>query len=493
MNASRKRPESFRWNWPSGIERKAPSIDRESRCMYYSPGYTQVSRGCPVTLTSKTTKLQFERWFTLVLVAGLLVCLYGPFSPAASAQETRPTILSAQRADLSRMVVVGDSLSAGFENDSLWDAQQVHGWASVLADQAQVPLVLPLIASPGIPNHLELISANFPPIIVPVPGPASPGRDDPFVQATDLAVPDAVLQDVLTTQPSLPIDDFTDLILGLPGMEAIPPISLSQVQWAQALRPSIVFAWIGNNDILGAATAANPSGATSLSSFNSNYSQMLKDLAATGATLVVANIPDVTVSPFFTPASTIAEETGLPLFILGPILGIGPGDYVLPAGIALIPTILANPSVGPLPSSDVLRFFQVLEVRALIDAYNVIIAVQAFEHAAVLVDVHSLANRLRSQGVEANGKHLTTAFLGGLFSLDGVHPTNTGYAIIANEFITTLNQTRGTSIPPVNINTVASTDPLVFATAAQAPSLGQHVSRQAAEILRSLLFHTKRQ
>jgi GDSL-like Lipase/Acylhydrolase len=448
--------------------------------------------------TPKTTRNEIKYFprakkLQQVIAALLLAGLSGAFSSPARAQETRQNDFSNQNVDLSRMVIVGDSLSAGFENDSLWDAQQVHGWASVLADQAQVPLVLPLIASPGIPNHLELISAIFPPIVAPFPGPASPGRDLPIVQATDLAVPDAVLQDVLTTQPSLPIDDFTDLILGLPGLEASPPLSLSQVQWAQALHPTIIFAWIGNNDILGAATAASPSGATSLASFNSNYTKMMNELVATGAPLVVANIPDVTVAPFFTPVSTIAEETGLPLFVLGPILGIGPGDYVLPAGIALIPTILTNPKMGPLPSSDVLRALQVVEVRALIDAYNLIIAVQAFEHGAALADIHSLANELRSQGVEANGQRLTTAFLGGLFSLDGVHPTNTGYAVIANRFITTLNQTRGTSIPLVNINTVASSDPLVFAAAAPATSLAQHVSPEAAKVLRSTLFHTKPQ
>jgi lysophospholipase L1-like esterase len=434
-----------------------------------------------------------KNWVALVLAALAMTGMGGIFALPAQAQETRQNIIGIQKMDLSRMVVVGDSLSAGFQNDSLWDAQQPNGWASLLANQAQVLLVLPLIASPGIPNHLELISATFPPIVRPVPGPGPsfPFRDPPIQQATDLAVPDAVLQDVLTTQPSVPIDDFTDLILGVPGLFAAPPVSLSQVQWAQALQPTTIFVWIGNNDILGAATAANPSGATSLTSFNSSYVQMMNELAATHVPVVVANIADPTAAPFFTPASTIAEETGLPLFVLGPILGIGPGDYVLPAGIALIPDILSNPSLGPLPSSDVLRFFQVLEVRALIDAYNLIIAVQAFEHGAVLVDVHSLVNRLRSQGVEANGKHLTTAFLGGLFSLDGVHPTNTGYAIIANEFIATLNQTRRTSIPLVDIDAVACGDPLVFATAALSTSLAQHVSAEAAEGLRSALFHNK--
>ncbi|HUI52369.1 MAG TPA: SGNH/GDSL hydrolase family protein [Terriglobales bacterium] len=397
-----------------------------------------------------------------------------------------------RKVDLSNMVVVGDSLSAGFQNDSLLDSQQPNGWASLLALQAQVPLKLPLILPPGIPNVLQLISAGPPPIVLPIPG-VSPGRDDPFVQPTDLAVPDALLQDALSTRPTLPISDLTGLVLGLPGLYATPPVSLSQAEWAQALQPTIIFVWIGNNDILGAATSANPSGATSLTSFNANYKKLLDELAGTRATLVVANIPDVTVAPYFTPAGTIAQETGLPLLLLAPILGIGPGDYVLPDGVDLIPGILSGSIPGPLPSSDVLRLSQVLEARALVDGYNLIIAAQAFTHGAVLVDVHSLANQIRSQGVNANGVHLTNAFLGGIFSLDGVHPTNTGYAVIANQFITTLNAARGTSIPLVDINKVAASDPLVFAGLAPSASLAQHVTPAAAQVLRSLLLHVKPQ
>ena len=37
---------------------------------------------------------------------------------------------SEERADLSRFVVVGDSLAAGYMNDSLLDAQQVGSFAS---------------------------------------------------------------------------------------------------------------------------------------------------------------------------------------------------------------------------------------------------------------------------------------------------------------------------------------------------------------------------
>jgi lysophospholipase L1-like esterase len=444
--------------------------------------------------TAKITRssIHFSVAARRFVLAGLILAgLAGAFASPARAQEARPDFFfGSHKANLSNIVVVGDSLSAGFQSDSLLDTAQPHGWAAVLAAQAHTPLVLPLIAPPGIPSVLELLSIGPPPLIEPTPG-TSMGRDDPFVQATDLAVPGAELQDVLTTAPSFPIDNLTDLVIGLPGL--LDGVSKTQVQWAQTLQPTTIFLWIGSNDILGAASVADPSAATPLNSFASNYNKLLNELSQTGATLVVANIPDVTVVPFFTPAATIAQEAGLPLFVISPILGIGPGDYVLPDGVAMIPGILTGSIKGPLPSSDVLRAPQVLETRAIIDAYNIIIAVEAFTHGAVVVDIHTLADQIRSQGIEADGHHLTNAFLGGAFSLDGVHPTNTGYAVIANQFITTLNQQRGTNIPLVNVNVVASTDPLIFSEAVPAGSIGKHVTPAVAASMRSLFLHTSLQ
>ena len=104
-----------------------------------------------------------------------------------------------KRANLERLVVVGDSLSAGFQNDSLLDSQQVHGYANLIAQQAQTNLPLPLISFPGVPNVLELISPGPPPIVAPLPG--LPGdRENPLVQVSDLAVPGANLHDVLFTR-----------------------------------------------------------------------------------------------------------------------------------------------------------------------------------------------------------------------------------------------------------------------------------------------------
>ncbi len=65
--------------------------------------------------------------------------------------------------------------------------------------------------------------------------------------------------------------------------------------------------------------------------------------------------------------------------------------------------------------------------------------------------------------MDYNGLHFTDAYVqGGFFSLDGIHPTSQGYAIIANEFIKTTNVKFGDSIPLVDVSTVPGS--LVFAT-----------------------------
>jgi hypothetical protein len=393
-----------------------------------------------------------------------------------------------KRADLTRFVVVGDSLSAGFQSDSLLDSQQVHGYANLIAQQAQTSLPLPLISFPGVPNVLQLISPGPPPIVAPVPGP--PGnRENPSVQAFDLAVPGANLHDVLFTRPPDPNNPLTTLVLGLPGLLASPPVALSQVEWAEALSPTTIVAWAGNNDALRAVLAANPALLTPVSQFHSDYAALMDRLAATGATLVVASVPDVTLVPFLTSADKVAQEFGVPLTTIGPILGIGPGDFVTPDAFTLIEGILMGQIAGPLPSSVILTAVQIAQIQAAVTSYNAIIAAEAQSHGAALVDVHGILNLIQARGVVENGQRLTTDFLGGIFSLDGVHLTNTGYAIVANAFIETLNTTFAAHIPPVSVERVAQADSLIFPGTGRPASARGTLNASVVNSLRSVLVH----
>jgi lysophospholipase L1-like esterase len=93
---------------------------------------------------------------------------------------------------------------------------------------------------------------------------------------------------------------------------------------------------------------------------------------------------------------------------------------------------------------------------------NTIIQEHATAGGAVLVDVFSLFDRLHTNGYELRKTTLTTDFLGGLFSLDGTHPTNTGYAILANEFIQDINAAFDTHFRKADIEGIAQSDPLVL-------------------------------
>ncbi|HEX4164122.1 MAG TPA: hypothetical protein VHZ55_01490, partial [Bryobacteraceae bacterium] len=81
-------------------------------------------------------------------------------------------------------------------------------------------------------------------------------------------------------------------------------------------------------------------------------------------------------------------------------------------------------------------------------------------HGGVLVDVNALVSKVYASGYQLGNQELSTNFFGGLFSLDGIHPSNTGYGIIANYFIQTMNAQMGSRIPLANVEEIFENDPL---------------------------------
>ena len=128
-------------------------------------------------------------------------------------------------------------------------------------------------------------------------------------------------------------------------------------------------------------------------------------------------------------------------------------------------------------------------VRQRTADYNASITQQASAKGAILVDVAAMFQQLTARGQVVGGRRLTTGFLGGLFSLDGIHPTNTGYAVVANEFIHAMDSQGAAGIPPANIETVASTDPLILPGVGRPAAALGHVNPDAVAALRAALGH----
>jgi len=383
-------------------------------------------------------------------------------------------------------VVIGDSLSAGFQNGSLLDTQQPNGWASLLAKQAGFQLTLPLIAPPGAPAVLQLVSVGPPPVTKQAAGTSS-GRDNPTQQPYDLAVPGQNLVDVIDRVPVLvPTsneDIITDAVLALPlgGNK-------SQMNAAIHLKATAVFVWAGNNDALAADIAGTAAVMTPPSTFSQEFEQLITTLhAQTKATLIVANIPDVTLVPYLTPAAVILAEvsaaSGLPQTVVSALLGIQPGDLVNTEGLTQIQAAIALLKQGqrpaPLTDAAFLTASETGQVQSTVDQYNAAIAQQVSSAGGILVDLHSLFENAAQNGVNVNNFPATTSYLGGLFSLDGIHPTNTAYALIANQYIATINAALKTNITPVDVSSIAASDPL-FPPNIKVSGSALHISVQAA-------------
>jgi lysophospholipase L1-like esterase len=409
----------------------------------------------------------------LCLSVGLSLggCSSGSSNPLAPIQAAQ----AKNAGNFSNTVFLGDSLTAGFQSGSLLDTLQVHGWAPLVATQANFTIVQPLIAYPGAPNVLKLVSLGPPPAIMSVCPPSgiqnvcatTTGRDNFATQVTDLAVPGAVLNDVMNAVPVVnPASgsqaQLVQLVLGFPGFGYGQ--ALSQLGFAIKAQPTTIFLWIGNNDALVADETGMPSSMTSVANFTSQYQAMMTQLTTmTSAHLVIGNIPDVTQVPYLQPAALVlaetSQQTGLPTSVLSVILGIVPGDYVNPTGLAEIPLILGGSQKGPITDSGVLSAAEVVTVQAQVTAFNQVIAQQAQAAGATLVDINALFKQITSSGLTINGYTGTTAFLGGFFALDGIHPTNTGYAVVANKFIDTMNTAFSSKIPDVSLSAVAAADP----------------------------------
>ncbi|WP_224483946.1 G-D-S-L family lipolytic protein [Robertkochia aurantiaca] len=134
-------------------------------------------------------------------------------------------------------------------------------------------------------------------------------------------------------------------------------------------------------------------------------------------------------------------------------------EDLLPLPVSRVLGTLADPSnplsvIGvavPLNDAQVLTMTEVAEIEAVRAAYNNTIAALAQQFDLPLVDVDSLFDQLISQGIPYDGGTITATFgTGGAFSLDGVHLTQRGYAVIANEIIDQINLRYNASIPEVN-------------------------------------------
>ncbi len=377
-------------------------------------------------------------------------------------------------ADLSRYVALGDSLTAGYASGGLVMTYQQGSYPALLAQQAGVTdFEQPLVSEPGIPALLVLQHL----VPSPVLEPASESTGMPINAElarpyNNLGVPGANLFNLLNTTGNIMnlLAGNTDNVMhDLVLMDG----EHTALEQAIGMNPTFVTMWIGANDVLGAALYATPVDnitMTPVDQFAAMYQQALGALTQyTNADIVVLTVPYVTMIPFVTtvePFITLPDGSHVPLIgSNGPLpedayVTLG-ASSLLAQGIG-IPTALGGTG-QPLPEDlqmvggnvvpgVVLRPEEVAVINGRIDDFNDAIRNAAAAMGAKVLDVNPFLERVKDGFFVYGGFELNADFLlGGVFSYDGVHPQNVGYALVANELINLINHEYRADIPGVNL------------------------------------------
>ena len=416
-------------------------------------------------------------------------------------------------ANFARYVSLGNSITAGYQSGALYESAQIYSYANLLAKQVGTDFEMPLVSDPGYGGGRIEIQSMSPFTLYTNTSSGSPLNYNYSSPYNNLGVPGALTYDILFAKSSTTCASYVfsnspnpyfDLILRNNSLNLGSPL-----EQALAQAPTFISLWIGNNDVLGYATSGgtSPSSPTDFESFKQLYGGIAQGLAQyisqSGAHAVVANIPSITAIPFFTTVGPqIAQSTQIPWsqLVLGfvyqrsgetgvgsgsasandlasgkilvtlkgstyaALLGKSTGQFyrdngytTLPAGIDTTMPFGFHPQ-NPFPNALVLDDDEISIANNAVANFNGYISSLAQNFNFGLVDINSFFNQIKQNdaaGTSIDGITFRTTYVtGGLFSLDGVHPTNQAHAIIANEFIKVINSKFGANIPSVDVASI---------------------------------------
>jgi len=432
---------------------------------------------------------------------------------------TAPSAPSTGSADFTKLVSIGNSLTAGYQNSSLYQSGQENSFAKLIADQVGTSFAVPYISEPGIPARLYVNSlydaqGNLSPDIKSKEGLGSPLNLDYAAPYNNLGIPGSIIYDVVdetdfAAKSTARANPYFQIVLRNQALGA------SILKQAINLQPTLLTLWIGNNDVLGYAISGGTKGTditgtlpTDANVFNTLYTQIIGGLLQANPNLKIAtaNIPNVKAIPFFTTVGaqvaqrlTAAQAPGIAYFmgdnqtvnfastadlasyeVLLTLVSssaatkIGqPFNWYETQEVSVPPNVDVTKPFGgmenPWPNAYILDQVEIGNVETATTAFNQTIAntVAANPNNMVLVNTFAEFNIIASksgpngEGYVTQGVRVKSDFIsGGLFSLDGVHPTNLGHGIVANMFINAINAKWGASIPEVSIASLSGGVPL---------------------------------
>lgn len=334
------------------------------------------------------------------------------------------------------MAALGDSLSEGEQSADANRETQPVGYASLIALQMRGSFPLPLISI----SPVGVAGSTF-----------LRHRIHPDVISADLGVSGATVSDTLATSAQPGTNNEYDLVLS--------PRNTTEIGAAVASPAPLILYWAGTDDVIRAILSFDKldgSQITPATTFRANFTRAMAKLKALGRPVVVGNIPDVTQIAFLMDRRTLAQYAGSDF-------GLAEGSYTTLITALLLRLHLEDTSI--LQNGDyTLDPTEIAHIRQSVSSFNAIIADAAGRAGFPVVDVHAYFEDFVAHPPAYGGATLSNRYLGGMFSLDGIHPSDISYALLANDFIRVIDSRYGRSIPPLTgeqLDRIARHDPFV--------------------------------
>lgn len=369
----------------------------------------------------------------------------------------------------SNYISAGDSLTAGYQSGALQKNRQQVDYPILIAQAGGVTasnFKQPYLAEPGTGfgfgtvdtttgkvygeykpdgTRQALTTVNASNLSLLLQSSDTP----PF---NNLGIPGATIEQMASTTLSQS-NPYFSFILRNTGVSGDRP----ELQQIIDGNPSLLTLWIGNNDVLGAATSGNTN-ATSVASFTTSFNNIINQLLSkTNADIFVANIPDVTTIPYTSTIVTqgyadpgtnkialIQYPTGNPNAPLSALTPIPTEEanvkYFLITTLTQLP-LLQNQTISQIGGQYTLTNDEVNSLQATVNGYNSAIASQVASNSRLtLVDTNKFLKDIKNGAI--TGASGTSYLLdpNTSFSYDSVHPNSKGYTFVAQQFINAINK-----------------------------------------------------
>jgi lysophospholipase L1-like esterase len=371
-------------------------------------------------------KKQNVLFLTIVFV---LLTTVGAFAMGSQPPAPEPQIFD-------RYVSIGDSLTHGFQSGAVDETRQPTTYPNVIAQKMGTEFNQPLLKFPGYLINIEdVLKGNiawyeyYYPL---VGGERVDGYDDQDI-LNNFGITGSESHNGLNTGGSE--GGFFKLVLGSNGAP--------QVQQALDRDPTFVSFWLCNNDVLGAALTCDTGALTSLADFQRDFGACVDAIADKDTVMgaVLLNVPDVTCIAYLQEASSPDLPNG-----------------------SMNPFWMARASSNMALTPDDLALIQqrTNEINAEIERVSAADNFAFVDANAIFTEIRQNGHDLKdATGVPAGQRTITADYLGGLFSLDGVHPSVTGQSVAANLIIDEINATYGEDLAPVDELAAAASDTLL--------------------------------